>query len=303
MNSNSFKGKKIYLISGDYGTYNPFEIIKNRLQCFGIQISHINRNDYKNPKDAISLIDDSNSLAIIGTSSDSFFEKLIFDECVKKNLEIYIFIDEIYNIKARLDFIKKDIKYVKNFFCSSSSVLKKYFPQVSIQECINPSYDLKHLASRFNYSYSKDGPLVIIDEYKDKFFLRKPFDEQNLHNMLFSEVIFKQLKFDRDSSLKIRSHPSYVKEDNYIEGEVSGFIGYSSMALSELYFMGFESISLASSKVVSTSTSLFSLNNINLPNTKNKNLKNIFDSTSQVKQLSASYLKKSDIIDIILDLL
>jgi len=39
--------KKLLLISGDYGTYNPFNIIADRLEKYGIQTTHLNMKDLR----------------------------------------------------------------------------------------------------------------------------------------------------------------------------------------------------------------------------------------------------------------
>tara|TARA_B100000575_G_C23135454_1_gene659528 strand:- start:1993 stop:2943 length:951 start_codon:yes stop_codon:yes gene_type:complete len=291
--------KKLLLISGDYGTYNPFNIIADRLEKYGIQTTHLNNKINKNIKydDFIELV------ALIGTSTDSWFEELWIEKLIENKVDINIFIDEVYNLEKRLSFLKKYKGNIKNIYYSGMLDLDSYIPNANNIICINPSFNKEYLIQRFNYKYNPSGPLVIIDEFKDEFKINKIFSKKEYKKMHVSDLLKKEFSIVDEKIIKIRSHPNLNSKDNYLSGEASGFIGYSSMALAELSFLGFKAMSIASDEVESIATSIFKLNAINENMKEDQlDLKTIFNNFQRPND-KLSYFDNDDIIPQILNLL
>ena len=291
--------KKLLLISGDYGTYHPFNIIAKRMEKYGTHITHLNNKIDKNTK----YDDFSELVAIIGTSTDSWFEKLWIEKLIENKVEINIFIDEVYNLENRLFFLEKYKERIKNIYYSGILDLDSYIPNSKKIVCINPSFNKKYLIQKFKYKFNPNGPLVFIDEFKDEFKINKIFGNKNHKKMYVSDVLKQEFSIIEDKNIKIRSHPSLNINNNYLSGEVSGFIGYSSMALAELSFLGFKAMSIASNEVESITTSVFRLNNINEKMRTNQlDLKTIFHNFERPSN-KLSYFDNDDIIPHILNLL
>lgn len=291
--------KKLLLISGDYGTYNPFNVISDRIKNYDTEVLHFNRrsNENTNYKDLMNVV------PLIGTSTDPWFEQKWIEKFIDNKLKINIFIDEVYNLEKRLSFLEKYKKNIHNIFYPGLLDLDTCFSGIKKTICRNPSFSKEHLMQRFNYKFNHEGPIVIIDEYKEVFKLNKIFIKKNYNNMNLSNVIADEFCMDNNQKIKIRSHPNSGVDKNYLSGEVSGFIGYSSMALAELSFLGFQVMSIASNEVESTATSIFKLNDIKEQSEmKDKDLKSIFKFLKANNE-NKNYLKNKDIVPLLLNLL
>ena len=291
--------KKLLLISGDYGAYNPFNVISERIKNYDIEVLHLNRRDNEktNYKDFINIV------PLIGTSSDPWFEKKWIEKLIDNKIKINIFIDEVYNLEKRLSFLEGYKENINNIFYPGILDLDTCFPAIKKTICRNPSFSKEHLIQRFDYEFNHQGPIVIIDEYKEEFRINKIFLEKKYKNINLSNVLEQEFSINDNQDIKIRSHPKSDLDKNYLSGEASGFIGYSSMALAELSFMGFKVMSIASNEVISTSTSIFKLNDIKEKSViKPIDLKSIFNFFKKPND-SKSSLSNQDILPLILDLL
>lgn len=246
--------RSFFLVGTDPGA-------KNQLKHFNkyLNTKELNSSFHDLNKSNMDFIDDikSKDIVIMGTSMNMKRENNFYKKISKKETINYIFLDETYNVKKRLS-------NVRSFRNIKKILYQEFTPKNEILEFIDHDYvgyltnDIYEYEDPdiFKYEFDADGPIILIDEFKEKFNF---FDGTVIKNNFLSNIL------PSVKNIKIRQHPKNfnIKSSNYLQGKASGFIGYSSSYLYMPIIRGFKVASVASEHTESSV-----LNSLNIPRTK-----------------------------------
>jgi|TARA_B100001540_G_C15816893_1_gene648146 hypothetical protein len=232
-----------FLVGTDPGAKNQLKHFKKYLD-----LKHLNSSFHNLKESDLRFMDKikPKDIVIIGTSMSMEIENNFYEKIIDKETINYIFIDETYNVKKRLE-------NFRNFWNIRKILYQEFTPKSEIIESIDYDFvgyltndiEVPLDKGHFEYIYDKNGPIVLIDEFKEEFHFS---DGTKLQNDFLSNSL------PPIENLKIRQHPKNFNlgKSNYIRGNASGFLGYSSGFLYTPIINDFNVASLASDKVVSS---------------------------------------------------
>ncbi len=230
----------------------------------------------KNLNNVLQYIDNkNNNIVVLGTSIDMTYECSIIEKISlkRKKPKIFFYVDENYNVQPRVLKLKPYHKIINGIFYQYNTKKIDYLDFVNSYQYGSPLLDTDNpsfsLFNHFNYKYNSSAKWIIVDEYKDVFFISK---KQLYKNSFLSEIL-KKNGYDL-LNFNIRQHPkNFINEKSFITGETRGFIGYSSFFLSIAFLKGFSVISIADKFVDSVTLSQFPIHRKSINDlSKNQNL-------------------------------
>jgi hypothetical protein len=222
---------------------------------------------------------------IINCSYEMKFEKKVIDYLHNFNVEIFLIFDEIYNVKGRWKQLGSSIKKVSNILYLEGTKKNEIYNMKKEIFFIHPildKYYLKDNIINFNYKFNSKAPLLIIDEYKEEYFL---LGSKKKFNGFFFELIANNIL--KNSKIIKKPHPKYSRQiyDKKII-YISGVLGYSSMFLINNLWSDIPFFSV--SKNQNNSYSLLKPNNIKKISVKEIKTKTVFRKKKKQKIYSRS---------------
>ena len=187
---------------------------------------------------------------LLGTSVSAESEKKVLQVAENLQQNVFLVIDDIYNVKNRVENIGTLSRAVTAIGYLEGTPENEKFSGTPGFVFTHPICDASVSAQwrdAFPYVYNPSGPILLVDEYKESFELE---GYETLPAGFLSDYL---IDLD-DANFKCRRHPrAKSRKPDYTEGDVRLIVGYSSNYLLNDFVSDIPFVSLAGRRVSSFS--------------------------------------------------